>query len=374
MTAAITGKTPDGEPIKGDYKFTDEFPMADGFEENVAFFELRYLDADDVDLGLAFDDIAPLLWLRAGGQGPIATTRRRRRACRSPYVWTDRYGVLFDEDRWRSFVSARPETAHDRLHRHRTRRPRSRGSPPSCPTVDGHGPPVRHVPVDVPARARARLMRYELRDYQRDAALEVLKRLRRGRRDWREAATRSSFALSAITGSGKTVIATAVIEALLFGSTDLDTDADPRIIVPVDHGRSGAQPADRGRMLDASELLTPEHARRGRRVVPRTPTSRPGSVYFLNTQKLSQIEPAGPERHERPRVLVLGHPRATRSAATDRPRPGARRGAPGHEARGRPPDDRAAPHPRRAGLQSRRSRSSGASRPRSSGSRARWAR
>ena len=27
--------------------------MADGFEENVAFFELRYLDADDVDLGLA---------------------------------------------------------------------------------------------------------------------------------------------------------------------------------------------------------------------------------------------------------------------------------------------------------------------------------
>ena len=29
-------------------------------------------------------------------------------------------------------------------------------------------------------------MRYELRDYQRDAALEVLKRVRRGNRDWRE--------------------------------------------------------------------------------------------------------------------------------------------------------------------------------------------
>jgi hypothetical protein len=26
-------------------------------------------------------------------------------------VWSDYYGVLFDEDRWRSFVSARPETA-----------------------------------------------------------------------------------------------------------------------------------------------------------------------------------------------------------------------------------------------------------------------
>ncbi|HVA88096.1 MAG TPA: DNA methyltransferase, partial [Candidatus Saccharimonadales bacterium] len=110
VTAAITGATPDGEPIVGDYKFTDEFPMADGFEENVAFLVLRYLDADDIDLGQAFDDIAPLLWLRAGGQGPIAQ-RVDHPGVPLPYVWTDRYGVLFDEDRWRSFVSARPETA-----------------------------------------------------------------------------------------------------------------------------------------------------------------------------------------------------------------------------------------------------------------------
>ncbi len=37
VKAAITGQTPDGEPIKGDYKFTDEFPMADGLEENAEF-------------------------------------------------------------------------------------------------------------------------------------------------------------------------------------------------------------------------------------------------------------------------------------------------------------------------------------------------
>jgi adenine-specific DNA-methyltransferase len=110
VTAAITGMTPGEGPIAGDYKFTDEFPMADGFEENVAFLELRYLDADDIDLGHAFGDIAPLLWLRAGGQGPIAT-RVDDAGLPVPYVWTDRYGVLFDEDRWRSFVSARPETA-----------------------------------------------------------------------------------------------------------------------------------------------------------------------------------------------------------------------------------------------------------------------
>ncbi|MBE8528486.1 site-specific DNA-methyltransferase, partial [Amycolatopsis sp. H6(2020)] len=32
LTAAITGRTPAGEPIKGDYKFTDEFPMSEGLE------------------------------------------------------------------------------------------------------------------------------------------------------------------------------------------------------------------------------------------------------------------------------------------------------------------------------------------------------
>lgn len=111
VTSAITGRTPDGEPIKGDYKFTDEFPMADGLEENVAFLELRYLDPDDVDLGHAFEDIAPLLWLRAGAGGQIAG-RFDEAGSPGAFVWTNRYGILFDEDRWRRFVSERPEPAH----------------------------------------------------------------------------------------------------------------------------------------------------------------------------------------------------------------------------------------------------------------------
>ena len=44
---AITGKTPDGEPIKGDYKFTDEFPMADGLEENAEF--VPYVEMSDYE-------------------------------------------------------------------------------------------------------------------------------------------------------------------------------------------------------------------------------------------------------------------------------------------------------------------------------------
>jgi len=38
IQAAITGRTLDGEPIKGDYKFVDDFPMSDGFEEKRCIF------------------------------------------------------------------------------------------------------------------------------------------------------------------------------------------------------------------------------------------------------------------------------------------------------------------------------------------------
>ena len=69
VEAVITGKTPNGEPIKGDYKFTDEFPMAEGFEENAEFFTLTYQTPVALSHNHAFEQIAPLLWLRAGSQG-----------------------------------------------------------------------------------------------------------------------------------------------------------------------------------------------------------------------------------------------------------------------------------------------------------------
>lgn len=130
-------------------------------------------------------------------------------------------------------------------------------------------------------------MRYELRDYQRDAAIEVLKRLRRGRRDWQEDRERSSFALSAITGSGKTVIATAVIEALLFGSTDLDTDADPRVAFLWITDDPALNRQTRARMFDASELLAPTSLVEVDESFLDVDLA-PGRVYFLNTQKLSK--------------------------------------------------------------------------------------
>src|SRR3546814_13281939 len=62
-------RSPGGETIKGDYKFTDEFPMAEGLEENAEFFTLTYETPVAVSHNLAFNRVAPLLWLRAGARG-----------------------------------------------------------------------------------------------------------------------------------------------------------------------------------------------------------------------------------------------------------------------------------------------------------------
>ena len=70
IAAAITGKAPDGNGIEGDYRFIDEFPMADGFEESAEFFTLTYETPVAVSHNRAFARIAPLLWMRAGSEGP----------------------------------------------------------------------------------------------------------------------------------------------------------------------------------------------------------------------------------------------------------------------------------------------------------------
>ena len=97
VTAAITGLTPEGEPIKGDYKFTDEFPMADGFEENAVYYDLTYLEPAVVSADLAFDEIAPLLWLRAGSVGPVIKHG-------GTYEVQNAYGVIFDCDYAAPFI------------------------------------------------------------------------------------------------------------------------------------------------------------------------------------------------------------------------------------------------------------------------------
>lgn len=101
VAAAITGKTPSGEAIKGDYKFTDEFPMAEGFEANAEFFTLTYEARNAVNHNLAFARIAPLLWLKAGSQG-----QRIDRLPTTGWALADTYGLLTEVDQATPFIRA----------------------------------------------------------------------------------------------------------------------------------------------------------------------------------------------------------------------------------------------------------------------------
>lgn len=101
VKAAITGKTPDGEPIKGDYKFADEFPMAEGFEENAEFFTLTYETPVSISHNRAFERIAPLLWLRAGSRG-----ERIDKLPADGWAVVEAYGLLVDLDAATPFIKA----------------------------------------------------------------------------------------------------------------------------------------------------------------------------------------------------------------------------------------------------------------------------
>jgi adenine-specific DNA-methyltransferase len=101
VEAAITGKTPSGEPVKGNYKFTDESPIASGLPENAEFFTLTYETPVAVSHSLAFARIAPLLWMRAGSEG-----RRIDALPRSGSEVVDTYGLLTDLDHAAKFCTA----------------------------------------------------------------------------------------------------------------------------------------------------------------------------------------------------------------------------------------------------------------------------
>lgn len=138
-------------------------------------------------------------------------------------------------------------------------------------------------------------MRFTLKDYQADAVGDTLRELASARDFYRSASKRvSSVALTAVTGSGKTVMAAAVIEALFWGSDDFDVVPDPNAVVLWFSDDPSLNQQTRHRLEQASDrlrnrLVTVEHPFRYAKL-------QPGHVYFLNTSKLSRNS-----------LLVRGH-------------------------------------------------------------------
>ncbi|MEU0570315.1 DEAD/DEAH box helicase family protein [Nonomuraea sp. NPDC005983] len=132
-------------------------------------------------------------------------------------------------------------------------------------------------------------MRYILKDYQLAAANEISKTLRRAGKDFQEdPSSLWSIALSAPTGAGKTVIATAVIEALFDGAGKFSPDPLATVLWVTDDPALNEQ--TKRNMLQASSTLGPS------RLITidagfDDEAFQPLRVYFLNIQKLARSNP-----------------------------------------------------------------------------------
>lgn len=74
-------------------------------------------------------------------------------------------------------------------------------------------------------------MRVELKDFQRKAVMQLSDVMREMLTNWQKIRMAGATMLAAPTGSGKTVMGAAVIEALFFGNNELGIEADPNATV-----------------------------------------------------------------------------------------------------------------------------------------------
>jgi len=130
-------------------------------------------------------------------------------------------------------------------------------------------------------------MKFTLKDYQSDAVAKVLANLRKARKRWHEDSDKNAFSLTATTGAGKTVMAAAVFEALIFGNDEYEFEPDPGTVViwfsddPSLNEQSKWRLQEASDKLTVSDLVTVENTFTRERL-------EAGKVYFLNTQKLSK--------------------------------------------------------------------------------------
>lgn len=62
---SILGEDITGKPLKGEY-LGSNFSMSEGFESNVVFYKLGFLNKNDVALGRQLKELLPVLWMKAG--------------------------------------------------------------------------------------------------------------------------------------------------------------------------------------------------------------------------------------------------------------------------------------------------------------------
>ena len=97
----INGKRDDGTELPG--KYLNDLEMKQGFEENIEYFRIDFLDPHEVAYGEKFEAILPILWLMAGAQG-------KRENYKGEKAWfipkNSPFAVLIDENAFNQFKQA----------------------------------------------------------------------------------------------------------------------------------------------------------------------------------------------------------------------------------------------------------------------------
>lgn len=129
-------------------------------------------------------------------------------------------------------------------------------------------------------------MKLLLKDFQERYVADFVKALRKASRDVRDDPDeRHAVSLASPTGSGKTVMLTAAIERLLVGDDTAAPDPEATVLWITDQPQLNEQ--TRRKMVETSSVLKPASL-----VVLDAAfdasTFAPGTVYFLNTQKLGK--------------------------------------------------------------------------------------
>jgi adenine-specific DNA-methyltransferase len=107
---AVNGMRDDKTLLEGTYANGQE--LKEGFEENIEYFRLDFLDPHEVAYGEKLEAILPILWLMAGAKGQRETDKGEK-------VWfipkSSPFAVLIDEHAFSQFKQAianRPDLTH----------------------------------------------------------------------------------------------------------------------------------------------------------------------------------------------------------------------------------------------------------------------
>jgi adenine-specific DNA-methyltransferase len=113
---AVRGQRDDGTVLDGEYLISnfgeeERLKMSAGFKENLVYFDLEFLDPDEVEYGRQFAAILPILWMTAGNYGSL------KEGGEPDYYVADEspFAVLFTEHHFKQFnekLKARRDLTH----------------------------------------------------------------------------------------------------------------------------------------------------------------------------------------------------------------------------------------------------------------------